>query len=318
MNEEYTHFEDEQPLEGNVFRTLVITAVLFMSIVVGYYLFYAAPNTFSHDVDNLSKHLNAFLNIGNNETKYRVDPTKQHHCADGLCEGQFTNSCFTNPQTDSTTGRTFHQISKNFWHWRRQLIAQIQILAGRGMSFFGFDVAKGRIKAGYQGIPFVNYDPLYLGHDPRFPEAYAEFVKDGFPGNSGLEIRFDLFSIPHHSPQIIKGVDLKPIGLKRCGDLTPMELNHAPECLNTDPNLVVMFGGDSYKAPEPFRNEDAFVYYDRIPAHPIADACIGWLEKRWGFEFALTYAKAHEVAGKNHVYEVWIRTKYLNYVRKYV
>lgn len=270
-----------------------------------------ATNGYAHDIDNLSTQLNAFPAYQEASNRYFSD--KPLHCADGLCEGQFINACLANPQVGSDL-RTMFEVNKNFWHWRRQLLAQIEILAGEANFARGIFLGKNGRES---QIPFIHYDPFYLGHDPHFPKVFNSFkAKTGLDPYSALEVRYDYFTIAH----VIYFPSHKniPLAFKRCKDLTKHEAFHAPECRGGDPEALVLSGGDSYKAPKPFRDEDAFIYYDRMPANPIADACFGWYDKRWGFDFALVYARAHELAGKTHAAEVYKRVMYIRMVVDYI
>lgn len=266
-------------------------------------LLFASAQLEAHDIDNLSKFLNAFWH--KDELKYRVNKNEPHHCADGLCEGRYLNKCLTYPQVNGQL-RTLKEINKNFWHWRRVLIAVIQLLSGET------NLARG-LTGNKKPIPFINYDPFYDGKDPHFPKVFASFkAKTGQDPYSSLEVRYDLFSIPH--VQLVGTKENTLLAFKKCKDATHRERMHAPECQGGDRNMITLVGGDSYKAPSPFRDEDAFVYYDRIPASPIDDACFGWIENKLTFRFVLEYAQAHEEAGKSHVKEVFKRLLYIRMV----
>lgn len=267
-----------------------------------------------HDIDNLSTVLNAVPGVTLNsptELSMRVDPTKNMHCDTAVCEGEKFNSCLTNPTVYK--GRTMQQVSKNFWHWRRVLVAQFIILSGNvnAANEYSF-MLKTPL-----GIPFNSYDPFFLGFDPLFPDVqqqyYTNYVPIGYKplGDGGranygefwLSMNVDLPAAPGLTGST------NPLHTEQCSTLSASEKMHAPECVTLAPDTFVLAGGDSYKTPIN-RGDIAFNYYDRLPQNPVGSACFEYLEGRMTIEQAIDYAMAHEVAGKVHVLAIASRIKY--------
>lgn len=271
----------------------------------------------AHDIDNRSKKINAFPE-GLGEANFRYDVSQPHHCADNNCEGQVINKCLTNPT--KVNGRTFQMRRKNFWHFRRLLIAQIQLLAGATNALTEWQNANLGTNPPMPAA-FMNYDPFWLQKDPYHPDVWNAFkVKYNGILNTGydaLEVRYDYFWLTHNlNVGGISGNTL--IEYKKCKDLRPDEKMHSFECAKLSPETYVLTGGNSYRNPEPWRSEDAFVYYDRIPGHPVMDACMKWVESEWTWEEANNYAEAHERAGKIHLEHIWKRLKYAEMVLRKV
>lgn len=274
-------------------------------------VFIVTSNASAHDIDNLTLQSNNQPVQQNVEVQNRINVNEPLHCADGVCEGQPTNRCLANPQLH-TNGRTVKQMLKNFWHWRRQLVAREIIFAGDVNAL----AELARSKGDYRGQPFMNYDPFFNQRDSSHPDIYNYYqalpASRGYGPivNDGLEVRYDHFWLAHNLN--VSGNTL--LEFKTCGELQGHESFHSPDCIGAPSNKLTLVGGDSYKAPEPWRNEDLFIYYDRIPANPIGDACIRWLEGQVPFNYVLQIAAAHEDAGKFHVLLVEKRRRYIHLV----
>ena len=259
--------------------------------------------TMAHDIDNRTPVLNAFDPKYEQQSRYK--DSEPLHCDGAICEGQVTNECLVDEVRYKN--RTFHEIYKNFWHWRRVLVAQIELLAG------DVNALSERMQTQGDTNPavFMNYDPFRTGADPYNPELpalyNATYVPQGVPAFAfdGLEIRYDYLWLSHNQNFGRNAL----LQYKSCSAMTSNELLQAPECAAGAERALV--GGDSYLAPLPLKGEGALVYYDRIPSHPLMDACILMKENRLTREQMFEYAMAHEIAGKVHAETVLKRRYYI-------
>lgn len=133
-----------------------------------------------------------------------------------------------------------------------------------------------RIKAKSPGmpVPFYDYDPFFNGepHHPGLVDAY----NFGLPG---LVL----------GPYAWDGIQIR---FDWFLDAQALDLN-------------------SHQIGAPQRGEGGFLYWDRIPAHPIMDACAWWQEGRISFTKALRHAEAHCFAGVRHLTAIVRRILYV-------
>lgn len=268
----------------------------------------------AHDIDNLSTVLNAVPGIKLNspeERALRVDPTQPLHYDGGVVEGRKTNSCFANPT--KFKGHTMQQAHKLFWHRRRTLINRFIIL---GANINAANEYAFMLKTPL-AVPFMNYDPFALGTDPFFPEVAQQYLTTypqiGYSGFlDGGATRYDHFWITQHvdipaAPGLTGSTN--PLTTATCGSLNTHDLIHTPECNSLPSETFVLKGGDSYKTPLG-RGDLVWSYYDRIPADPVADACMEFMDGNMTIEQAIGYALAHAQAGTSHLLAIESRIKY--------
>lgn len=268
----------------------------------------------AHDIDNLSKVLNAVPGAVLNspqEKALRVSPNDNLHWDGGVAEGRKTNSCFANPTVFQ--GHTMQEAHKLFWHRRRTLINRFIVL---GANINAANEYAYFLKTPL-AVPFMNYDPFALGTDPFFPEVAQQYL-DTYPkiGYSGFldggATRYDHFWITQHvdlpAAPGLKG-STNPLTMATCGSLNAHDLKHNPECNTKPASAFVLKGGDSYKTPLG-RGDLVWSYYDRIPADPVADACMEFMDGNMTIEQAIGYSLAHAQAGTAHLVSIESRIKY--------
>jgi hypothetical protein len=257
--------------------------IKIVTILIFITLFFS--RALAHDIDHLSNQLGV-------KPIPKGQPKPTHHQVypddplswDGVFyEGQPTNTCLESEEKYGPTGRTMRQINHDFWHSRRNLINMVTYLSGFVNRNYAYAISEGKPNA---KIPFYNYDPFKNCFEPYYTQL---------PGI------FALYAPSWGLPQYYcDGLEV------RYDHFLKAQMDH-PE--------------HSYRVDFPARGESAFNYYDRIPANPVADACMWWKEGRITFQHALSYAEAHREAGIQHHNALKARVLYiwsLEFIKKYV
>ena len=205
-----------------------------------------------------------------------------HDQGSPYAEGQPSNSCFENLTTnpDIGNGHTFAELFRWGMRWRRLDVNKATYLAGMVNYAKGYLEGTGR---SHIPIPFDSYDPF--NSNPLF---------------TGIMV----WPTVHHS-----------VLIDRYNTSPWRDGNYAWDGISIryDWFLVAQhhYGEQSYLVPAPMKYEGLFNYYDRIPAHPFADACVEWLEGRQDWNYVLELAAAHEQAGREHFRLIRKRVLYL-------
>ena len=168
-------------------------------------------------------------------------------------------------------GRTLNDISRKYWHWRRHIVNKLLFLSGWANRAKAEANLLGKTNA---KIPFYDYDPFFRG-DTYHPELIADW-------NTGLGAQV-------FGPYAWDGLQARYDYF-----LEAQKLND-----------------DSFLVDFPAKAEGAFIYWDRIPAHPIADACMLWKEGNMSFDSVLQYAADHELAAIAHLRTIEKRIVYM-------
>lgn len=170
-----------------------------------------------------------------------------------------------------TNGLTMQQMHSMYWSMRRHIVNKLYFLIAQVNRNIAYANVKGKPNA---MIPFRNYDPFWRG-DPHHPELIDDW-NNGLPALVFGPYAWDNLYMRYDMFLQAQALDLESFNVQ----------------------------GDA-------RGESGFNYWDRIPAHPIADNCMYWKSGWITFEQALGNAQAHCVAALHHLSAVVRRIIYI-------
>lgn len=258
-----------------IIKDVLFLVLCWLAALCWLVVIWMVDKAFAHNIEHLSHRLG--VNFQNSDgtlpVEDQVDPNEPLSWDGVFYEGQPTNSCLENPEPHKKTERTMKQINFDFWHSRRNLVNMITLLSGMVNRNVAYATAAGVPDA---KIPFYNYDPFKKCSEPYYPRLPADFAR--LSAGWGLPMYW------------CDGLEVRY-------DYFLQAQREHPE--------------HSYRVGFPARGESAFNYYDRIPANPIADACMRWKDGKITFQHALSYAEDHRTAGMIHFNSLKVRVLYL-------